>query len=130
MPLRSRTDKPNFIGTRGRLLWKRISVHQLDNVFAQLRSELGWINRGVHYAPRIHDLRHTFVVRRILLWRWDTTGWDRGVRILAPRRRGRVTRLTYRSMGAPPPQRATHSSQRHFICANMERIWGPRVPST
>jgi integrase len=29
---------------------------------------LGWRNRGAHHAPRIHHLRHTFVVRRIVLW--------------------------------------------------------------
>jgi integrase len=39
-----------------------------DGVFAKLRNDLGWINRGTHHVPRIHDLRHTFVVRRILLW--------------------------------------------------------------
>ena len=61
-------DGPFFIGTRGRLFGKPISVSQVDNVFAQLRTQLGWINRGTHHAPRIHDLRHTFVVRRILLW--------------------------------------------------------------
>ncbi len=61
-------DAPFFIGTRGRLFGKPISVHQVDRVFAKLRSELGWVNRGMHHAPRIHDLRHTFVVRRILLW--------------------------------------------------------------
>ena len=51
-------DAPFFIGTRGRLFGKPISVHQVDNVFAKLRNELGWINRGMHHAPRIHDLRH------------------------------------------------------------------------
>jgi integrase len=61
-------DAPFFIGTRGRLFGKPISVSQVDNVFAQLRTHLGWINRGTHHAPRIHDLRHTFVVRRVLLW--------------------------------------------------------------
>jgi integrase len=29
---------------------------------------LGWRNRGTHHAPRIHDLRHTFIVRRIVQW--------------------------------------------------------------
>ena len=41
---------------------------KLGNVFAKLRNDLGWVNRGTHHAPRIHDLRHTFVVRRMLLW--------------------------------------------------------------
>ena len=37
-------------------------------VFARLRSALGWTARGNHPAPRIHDLRHTFICRRVLLW--------------------------------------------------------------
>jgi len=36
--------------------------------FSNLRSQLKWVNRGCHHAPRIHDLRHTFVVHRILIW--------------------------------------------------------------
>jgi len=40
----------------------------------RLREQLGWHNRGTHHAPRIHDLRHTFVVRRIVLW--QTQGVD------------------------------------------------------
>ena len=61
-------DAPFFIGTRGRLFGKSMHGRQVERVFATLRSELGWINRGTHHAPRIHDLRHTFVVTRILLW--------------------------------------------------------------
>lgn len=56
-------DAPFFIGTRGRLFGKPMHRHQVEHVFATLRRELGWINRGTHHAPRIHDLRHTFVVR-------------------------------------------------------------------
>ena len=45
-----------------------MSTRQVDRVFASLRTQLGWCNRGAHHAPRVHDLRHTFVVRRILAW--------------------------------------------------------------
>jgi integrase len=61
-------DAPFFIGTRGQRFGQAMDGHQVERVFAALRSELGWVNRGMHHAPRIHDLRHTFVVRRILLW--------------------------------------------------------------
>ena len=61
-------DAPFFIGTRGRRFGKPMSGRQVDRIFATLRSELAWVNRGAHHAPRVHDLRHTFVVRRILLW--------------------------------------------------------------
>ena len=42
-----------------------------------MRSQLGWINRGGHDGPRIHDLRHTFVVRRVLLWQAEGMDVDR-----------------------------------------------------
>ena len=61
-------EAPLFIGTRGRRLGLPMDSHQVNRVFATLREQLGWRNRGAHHAPRIHDLRHTFVVRRILLW--------------------------------------------------------------
>lgn len=61
-------DAPFFIGTRGRRRGLPLSDRQVHRVFAELRQQLGWRNRGTHHAPRIHDLRHTFVVRRIVLW--------------------------------------------------------------
>ena len=48
--------------------------HQVDRVFRELSRQLGWSNRGAHHAPRIHDLRHTFVVHRIV--QWQTQGVD------------------------------------------------------
>ncbi|MDO9163713.1 MAG: tyrosine-type recombinase/integrase [Methylococcaceae bacterium] len=57
-----------FVGARGRRLGQPLSLKQVDRVFISLRSQLGWINRGAHNGPRIHDLRHTFIVRRVLLW--------------------------------------------------------------
>lgn len=61
-------DAPFFIGTRGLRRGLPLSDRQVHRVFAELRQQLGWRNRGTHHAPRIHDLRHTFVVRRIVLW--------------------------------------------------------------
>ena len=59
---------PFFIGVRGRRLGRPLGLGQVHRVFIGLRNQLGWINRGAHNGPRIHDLRHTFVVRRVLLW--------------------------------------------------------------
>jgi integrase len=61
-------DAPFFVGTRGRRRGMPLGDHQVQRVFTELRKRLGWRNRGAHHAPRIHDLRHTFVVRRIVLW--------------------------------------------------------------
>lgn len=61
-------DTPFFIGSRGRRLGQALDSRQVRRVFNSLRGQLGWVNRGAHNGPRIHDLRHTFVVRRVLLW--------------------------------------------------------------
>lgn len=61
-------ETPFFVGARGRRLGQPLSMEQVHRVFISLRNQLGWINRGAHNGPRIHDLRHTFVVRRVLLW--------------------------------------------------------------
>lgn len=72
-------DAPFFIGTRGRWRGLPLSDRQVHRVFAELRSQLGWRNRGTHHAPRIHDLRHTFVVRRILLWQAQNVDVDQAM---------------------------------------------------
>lgn len=61
-------EAPFFVGTRGRRRGMPLGERQVHRVFIELRERLGWRNRGAHHAPRIHDLRHTFVVRRIVLW--------------------------------------------------------------
>ena len=61
-------EGPFFVGTRGTRLGQRLQITNVDLIFADLRKQLGWVNRGAHHAPRIHDLRHTFVVRRVMLW--------------------------------------------------------------
>lgn len=63
-------DAPLFGSPSGAALIKR-TVH---GVFARLRAELGWAARGTLPAPRIHDLRHSFVCRRVTLW--HETGAD------------------------------------------------------
>lgn len=67
-------EDPFFIGTRGRRGGQPLGDRQAHRVFVELRHQLGWANRGAHHAPRIHDLRHTFVVRRIV--QWQTRGVD------------------------------------------------------
>lgn len=61
-------EGPFFVGTRGTHWGQRLRGATVDLIFADLRDRLGWVNRGAHHAPRVHDLRHTFVVRRVMLW--------------------------------------------------------------
>ncbi len=53
----------------------------VEYAFRQLRAMLQWKARGGHPAPRIHDLRHTFICRT--LQRWYETGVDIDRNILA-----------------------------------------------
>lgn len=62
---------PFLIGSRGRRLGLPLSERQAHRVFTGLRDGLGWVNRGGHEAPRLHDLRHTFAVRRLVRWYAD-----------------------------------------------------------
>jgi len=62
------TDTPFFVGTRGHRLGQPLSDRQVHRVFNELRDQLGWVDRGAHGHPRIHDLRHSFAVRRLMLW--------------------------------------------------------------
>jgi integrase len=61
-------DAPFFIGTRGRRHGQPLADRQVHRVFLSLRSQMGWVDRGCHGGPRIHDLRHSFAVRRVILW--------------------------------------------------------------
>lgn len=65
------TGIPFLIGSRGRRLGLPLGERQAHRVFIGLRDGLGWVNRGGHEAPRLHDLRHTFAVRRLVRWYAD-----------------------------------------------------------
>ena len=74
-------DAPFFVATRGRLLGEPLGDRQVHRIFEQLRDQLGWVDRGSHGAPRVHDLRHSFAVRRLVLW--HEQGVDISQRMLA-----------------------------------------------
>jgi len=61
-------DTPFFVGTQGQRLGQPLGGRQVHRVFIELRDQLGWVDRGAHGNPRIHDLRHSFAVRRLMLW--------------------------------------------------------------
>ena len=74
-------DAPFFVATRGRLLGEPLGDRQVHRIFEQLRKQLGWVDRGSHGTPRVHDLRHSFAVRRLVLWHGQ--GVDISQRMLA-----------------------------------------------
>jgi integrase len=53
-----------FVSEKGSAL----PISTVHCVFQDLRRRLGWKCRDGKKSPRIHDLRHTFVCRRILRW--------------------------------------------------------------
>ena len=57
----------------------RISYNTAHHAFSQVRRELGWTADGRTRQPRINDLRHTMVVRRIQTWHAE--GVDVGARL-------------------------------------------------
>jgi integrase len=69
LPVRARcgalsSDSLLFLSSAGGSIARRT----INGVFQKLRAELGWIARGGHDEVRIHDLRHTFICRRVQLW--------------------------------------------------------------
>lgn len=46
-----------------------VPVRTVEGVFRRIVTAMGCQVRGDHRAPRIHDLRHTFAVRRLQTWR-------------------------------------------------------------
>jgi len=62
--LSSASDDHFFVSRAGTAIGRRT----VETVFGRLRTEMGWVARGSHPAPRIHDLRHSFICRRVMLW--------------------------------------------------------------
>ena len=70
-----------FVSSRGVRRGEPLGDRQAHRMFAQLRQQLGWVDRGGHGQPRVHDLRHSFAVRRLTLW--HEQGADLDQRMLA-----------------------------------------------
>ena len=56
--VRTTPELPFFVASRGQLLGRAVGDGQVHRVFGELRRQLGWVDRGSHGTPRIHDLRH------------------------------------------------------------------------
>jgi integrase/recombinase XerC len=63
---------PFFVSQAGAALPRRT----VENVFLRMQPHLGWQPRGDYPVPRIHDLRHTFAVRRLQRWREEDQSID------------------------------------------------------
>jgi len=43
-----------------------LAARTVESTFQTLRTQLGWVARGGHVWPRLHDLRHTFICHGLL----------------------------------------------------------------
>lgn len=104
-------NQPFFVGSRGQRLGLELSTRQVDRVFAELRVQLAWHNRGAHSAPRVHDLRHTFVVRRILAWQAEGKDIDQEMLALSTYVGHAMVTNTYWYLTAVPELMATAAAR-------------------
>ena len=61
----------------------RLTRTAVEATFRRLRRRLDWTAQGRTRQPRIHDLRHSFVVRRLLRWHREGADVDRKILALA-----------------------------------------------
>lgn len=113
-------EDPFFIGTRGRRGGQPLGDRQAHRVFVQLRRQLGWPNRGAHHAPRIHDLRHTFVVRRIVQWQAQGVDIDQAMLSLSTYVGHAMVSNTYWYLTAVPELMALAAKRFESFTANWE----------
>jgi integrase len=60
-----------------------ISYNAANHAFTVLRRRLDWTAAGRTRTPRVHDLRHRMVVRRIQTWHAQSVDVDRKIAVLA-----------------------------------------------
>ena len=58
LPVRTTPLTPFFVGSRGLRRGQPLGDRQVHRMVGQLRQQLGWVDRGGHGQPRVHDLRH------------------------------------------------------------------------
>ena len=57
----------------------RLTRTAVETTFRRIRRRLDWTGQGRTRQPRIHDLRHIFVVRRLLRWHMEGADIDRKI---------------------------------------------------
>jgi integrase len=113
-------DSAFFVNSRGRLRGQRLGDRQVHRVFAELRRQLGWPNRGAHHAARIHDLRHTFVVRRIVQWQAQNVDIDEAMLSLSTYVGHAMVTNTYWYLSAVPELMALAAARFESFISHAE----------
>jgi integrase len=68
-----------FLSARG----TRLGCRAVEYTFTRLREQLGWKARGHHTAPRLQNLRHTFICHRLIDWYHQGIDVDRAMLALS-----------------------------------------------
>lgn len=68
-----------FLSARGAVLDSRT----VEYTFGRLRKRLGWTGRGSYRFPRIMDMRHSFICRRLVSWYKQGINVDNAILALA-----------------------------------------------
>jgi integrase len=95
----------------------------VESSFERLRVRLGWTAQGRTRRPRIHDLRHTFAVRRLLRWYEEGADLDRKLLALATYLGHTKVADTYWYLSAIPELLAITSKRfEHFARREAQEI--------
>jgi integrase len=68
-----------FLSSRG----ARLDSRTVELTFRRLRKRLGWTGRGNYPFPRILDMRHSFICRRLVSWYKQGVNVDNSILSLA-----------------------------------------------
>ncbi len=99
-----------------------IAARTVATIFQKLRAELGWLARAGHPAPRIHDLRHTFVCRRVMLWHANGTDIDHAMLALSTYVGHAKVSDTYWYLTGVPELMAVAGQRFELFAANAEDV--------
>ena len=96
----------------------------VERTFSAVRRRLGWTAHGRVRRPHIHDLRHTFAVRRLVRWYEQGVDLDRKILALATYLGHAKISSTYWYLSAVPELMAV-PGQRFEQFARRERESAP-----
>ena len=92
----------------------------VNQVFERLRKQLGWAARGGYAMPRIHDLRHTFICRRVKLWHEQSADIDNAMMALSTYVGHAKVSNTYWYLTGVPELMAVAGSRFERFASNLE----------
>jgi len=92
----------------------------VKKTFSRLRDRLGWTSEGRARRPRLHDLRHSFAVRRIVRWYEEGADVDRKILALSTYLGHAKVTDTYWYISAVPELMAITSQRFEHFAAHAQ----------